>query len=136
MLASLTMNLVLTDRRTPARRSHLNAKPKGGNLFLATGLDVCFSLMKRWQILNYPTATYSPLSTLIQGLSLAITRELDPACSFQLAVVQGQAVSAERPFQGVVLCVQRGWRLQKESVTCLFINVFPLGVSVKPAQAV
>lgn len=69
-------------------------------------------------------------------ISVAITRELDPACNFQLAAVQGQAVSAEGAFPGVVLCVQRGWRLQKESVTCLFINISPLGVSVKPAQAV
>lgn len=50
-------------------------------------------------------------------ISVAITRELDPACSLQLAVVQGQAESSEGAFPGVVLCRKRGWRLQKESVT-------------------
>lgn len=50
---------------------------------------------------------------------------IGPCLQLSLAVVQGQAKSAEGEFPGVVLCRQRGWRLQKESVTCLFINIFP-----------
>lgn len=92
--------------------------------------------MKRPPILKSPTAAYSPLSTSIQGLSLWPSHaELDPVCSFEVAVVQGQAESPEHPQKWGSVCTGSGdYRMEELFVYLLTFS--PAGGSAKTAQVV